>query len=61
MEVKPYGLEDVRGFLVKRQWLVERFMSPQEFESLKDRTLLLTKERSDYVRAFADGWTAAKP
>lgn len=52
--------EDIRRFIVKRGFLVGVLLTPEEFSGLKARTLRLPKQRIDYIRAFRDGWIAAK-
>lgn len=64
---KPYPLEDIRGWLVRRTFLVgdvrlgSRYfllLSPEEYAQLKERTLRLPAREQDRIRAFIAGWEA---
>lgn len=60
-----YPLEDVRSFVVKRNWLVgdddEHLVTLDEYERLKARKALrLSVHRLLYIRAFIDGYNAGR-
>lgn len=58
-----YEYEDIRTFFTKRSFLVGdgSTLTEGEYEKLKAREWhALTANRADYLRAFMDGWLAAK-
>lgn len=61
--MQPPSYQDLQDFFVKRQFLVRydrALLSPEEYQQLKDRVLLLPKERLDYLTGFMNGWKRAK-
>ena len=63
-DVKEYLWEDIRNFIVKRQWLLSKcvpyMITEQEYEALKTRKLQINRSREVRLRAFIEGWQAAK-
>lgn len=61
-----YPFEDIRGFIVKRQWLLrlrnplDYMITEQEYEPLKARQLKIDNPRAIRLRAFIEGWITAK-
>lgn len=74
MASAEYPFEDIRDFLIKRQFLIgyegftaangnpvepyDGLLTREDFELLKARALMLRPEQAAYLRAFADGWRA---
>jgi hypothetical protein len=48
--------DDVRQFVIKRQWLVDVFISKEDFANLKIRNLQFTKKELDHWTAFIGGY-----
>lgn len=59
-ETQAYALEDIRAFLIKRQWIGDILLPDGEFQKLKDRELQLDGNRQDYLYAYIDGYKEAK-
>lgn len=59
--MNSYALEDVRCFVIKRQWLAEHIgLNQDEFASLKKRSLSIPKKRLAIMRAFMFGYMKAR-
>jgi hypothetical protein len=60
---EAYPFEDIRSFMVKRPWLHREegdLLSPDEYLQIRGRSLVLDEKRATYLRAFIDGWKAAR-
>ena len=56
-----YPFEDIRNFLVRRQWFVsERLLSGDEYTKLLSRELVISRNRAAIIRAFMEGYLYAK-
>jgi len=55
-----YPYEDVREFVMRRSFLRGWRVTELEYDGLKARTADLPEERAAYLRAFIDGWLAAR-
>jgi hypothetical protein len=61
-----YQFEDIRTFLIKRPWLrigtwgTGGVVSEEEYQAIKDRSLEIPTDRAMHLRAYIEGWMAAR-
>jgi hypothetical protein len=56
---KAFSQEDLREFVIRRDFLTPRFVTPEERESLRSRTPI-SASRAKHLRSFMAGWRSAK-